>query len=109
MKTLRTSIVAMALLCSFAAPVLGQPNDFLRSNPKFVDAFRAVVQPHVANTVRVQCDSRDTCLGVVVGADGWILTKAHDLKGKITCTLSNGQTLNAWLVGVHEPNDIAML
>jgi serine protease Do len=59
--------------------------------------------------VRIQCDGKDTCLGTIVGADGWILTKAHDLKGKITCKFSDGKLLEARLAGVHEPHDLAML
>ncbi|HZZ79046.1 MAG TPA: PDZ domain-containing protein, partial [Gemmataceae bacterium] len=87
----------------------GQPNDYLRSNPTFLNAFREVVQPAARSTVRVTCNGKDTCLGVVVGADGWILTKAHDLTGNIQCKLSDGRLLEARLIGVHEPNDLAIL
>src|SRR6202040_510581 len=45
----------------------------------------------------------------IVGADGWILAKGHDLTGKITCKLHDGRTFDAKLVGVHEPHDLAML
>jgi serine protease Do len=86
-----------------------QSNEFLRSNPKFIDGFRAIVKPHVSSVVRVQCDDKDTCLGVAVGADGWILTKAHDLKGKVACKLPDGQAHEARIVGIHEAHDLAML
>src|SRR5205809_1035342 len=84
-------------------------SDYLRSNPRFVQSFREAVQPHAASIVRVQCDGKDTCLGTVVGADGWVLTKGHDLTGKIVCKLHDGREFEARLVGVHEPNDLAML
>jgi serine protease Do len=48
------------------------------------------------------------CL-VPVGADGWILTKAHDLKGKITCTVRDGEEHDAKIVGVHPTHDLAVL
>src|SRR5207253_3168156 len=35
--------------------------------------------------------------------------KANDLNGKIKCVLKDGRELDAQLVGVHEPNDLAML
>lgn len=97
------------LLPLLASSANGQPKDFLRNNPKFLDAFREVAQPHSVHTVRIQCDGKDTCLGTIVGADGWILTKAHDLRGKIVCKFNDGNTLEARLVGVHEPHDLAML
>ena len=50
------------------------------SNPEFVQTFREVVQSANCSTVRVQCDGKDVCLGTIVTADGWILTKAHDLQ-----------------------------
>jgi len=85
------------------------PSDYLRSNPKLVQIFREVVQPYAPSIVRVQCDGADTCLGTIVGADGWILSKAHDLTGKITCKLNDGRLFEAKLVGVHEQHDLALL
>ncbi len=96
-------------LLLFASVSFAQPNDFLRTNPKFVAAFREVVDPLASCVVRVQCDGKDTCLGTIVGADGWILAKAHDLHGRITCHLGDGNAFEARLVGVHEPHDLAML
>ena len=100
-------IVAIAISANTAQ---AQPTtDFLRTNPKFVQAFRDVIKPHSQSVVRISCDGKETCLGVVVGADGWILTKAHDLTGKIVCKLPGGREFEARLAGVHEPNDLALL
>jgi serine protease Do len=103
--------VALVLVC--AGPGWGQfkdpSGDFLRTNPKFVAAFRDAVAPAAASTVRVQCDGKDTALGVIVGPDGWILTKANDLKGEITCKLKNGQVLEAEVAGLHQAHDLALL
>ena len=93
-----------------ASSLRGQhTTEFLRSNPKFIESFREVVQPLAPCTVRVRCDGKDTCVGTIVASDGWILTKAHDLTGKITCKLSDGRELDAKLVGVHEQHDLAIL
>ena len=107
LKPLLTSAV---LLATFAMPAVAQPTkDFLRTNPKFIERFRDIVQPLAPCTVRVRCDGKDICIGTVVAADGWIVTKAHDLTGKITCKLSDGRELEAKIVGVHEQHDLAIL
>ena len=99
--------IAIAVCTSTAQ---AQPSsDFLRSNPKFVESFRDVIRPHTQSVVRVTCDGKETCLGVIVGADGWVLTKAHDLGGKIVCKLRDGREFEARLAGVHEANDLALL
>jgi serine protease Do len=104
-------LVIAVLVLVVAAPIgrAQQPGEFLRSNPKFLQSFRDVVQPISPSVVRVQCDGKDVCLGTVVAADGWILVKAHDLTGTITCKLPSGAAYEARLIGVHEPNDLALV
>jgi serine protease Do len=80
-----------------------------RTSPKVLEAFREVVAGPSLATVRVQSDGKDISLGTVVGADGWVLTKASELQGKITCTLKDGRSLLAQVVGVQEPYDLALL
>jgi len=72
-------------------------------------AFRAVVAEAAKCAVRVKCDGKDAALGTIVGPDGWILTKASELKGKIVCRMRDQRELEAEYVGVHEPFDLAML
>lgn len=72
-------------------------------------AFRDVIAEARQSTVRVRCDGRDTALGGIVGAEGWILTKASRLPGKITCVLTDQRELDARIVGVDREYDIAML
>src|SRR5688500_8121025 len=86
-----------------------QSTSFTRSNPEFVKAFREVVAKPSASTVRIQCDGKDAALGMVVGPDGWILTKANDLKGEITVKLKDGTSHEARWVGVHQQHDVALL
>src|SRR5437879_4600643 len=104
-----------ALFCALlwsAAPGAARAQglgDFLRSNPKFVQVFREVVAGPSHCTVRVRNDGKDAALGLVVGADGWILTKAFDLKNKVTCRLEDGRVFDASVVGVHGLHDLALL
>jgi serine protease Do len=81
----------------------------LQSSPRFLAAFHDVVAEPSRSTVRVLCDNQDAALGAVVGADGWIVTKASELHGKIVCRLRDGRERSAVLVGVSEPYDLAML
>src|ERR1043165_2522132 len=103
-----TLLVLIAISAS-TAQAQTPSNEYLRSNPKFVQSFRDVVKPVLPSTVRVRCEAKDTCVGVVVGDDGWILTKAHELFGKVTCKLNDGRELDAKIVGVHEQHDLAIL
>jgi serine protease Do len=98
--------VVLALLLSSQAHA---QREFLRTNPKFVASFREVVARPSVSTVRILCDGKDTALGMVVGADGWILTKANDLKGNVACKLKDGREFDARIVGVHKEHDLAML
>ena len=72
-------------------------------------AFRQVVAKASRCVVRVKCDGRDAVLGTIVGPDGWILTKASELKGRIVCRTKDGTERDATVVGVSRPFDLAML
>jgi serine protease Do len=80
-----------------------------RNCPEVKSPFRQVV--HAANqcVVRIKCNAQDAALGTIVGPDGWIVTKASELKGKVTCRLRDGRELEARVVGLHPGLDLAML
>jgi serine protease Do len=82
---------------------------FSKDDPKFRTIFRDAVARASKSTVRVLCDGNNTALGVAVTADGFILTEAYDLKGKITVKLAGGEELEAQWVGVQEAYGLAML
>jgi serine protease Do len=103
-------LVATACLPVRPLPTLAQqPNDFLRSSPQVMHGFAPVVAGPSLSTVRVRCDGKDAALGTITGANGWIVTKATLLRGKIACCLKDGRELPATLVGVHQKLDLAML
>ena len=109
----RLALLAVCASSTFTTPAFAQrvPRDavVLPSSPRFLAAFRDVVAKAARSTVRVRCDEEEAALGAVVGADGWILTKASELSGKIVCQLHDGRELPAHIVGVSEAEDLAML
>jgi serine protease Do len=108
-------LVAGLLLIDTQAPPVAyaqkgkQNSPSSKNDPKYLAIFRDVVTAAAKSTIRIQCDGKDTALGVVVAADGFILTKASDLSGKITVKTREGIILEARIVGIHEGHDLAML
>jgi serine protease Do len=80
-----------------------------RTSPKFLGAFREVTRQASRSTVRVRCGDKDVALGAIVGADGWVLTKASELATRPVVRLPDGRELPARVVGVHEAHDVALL
>lgn len=112
----RKSAIALILAGWLLAPARSDAQFFkepsagyLRSNPTFLKAFKEVVAKPSESTVRIQCDGKDTALGMIVGPDGWILTKANDLRGDIAVKLRDGKTYDARWVGVNQQHDVALL
>ena len=52
---------------------------------------------------------RQIALGTVVSEDGYVLTKASELKGELYCEFAGGETLPAELIGLDNENDLALL
>jgi serine protease Do len=107
-------LLAVSLALVFTATVQAQregsqTKPYLKTSPRFLEVFQGVVARASQSTVRVRCDGADAALGTIVGADGWVLTKASDLKGQITCRLRDGREFKARLVGLHEAHDLALL
>jgi serine protease Do len=110
----RWSLAVLCLVLLVFSPAMAQERStpdasLLKSSPGVLTAFRAVVAKPSQSTVRVQCDGKDIALGTIVGPNGWILTKASELKGPALCRLRDGRQLEARVVGVHEPYDLALL
>jgi serine protease Do len=106
-------LLLCSLLLAWAAPADAQPvnKENSRIGPKVVQLFRPVVATPSQATVRVVADGKDAALGTIVGADGWILTKWDEVKGKnkIVCKLKDGKELEAKLVGAEKEFDLALL
>ncbi|ADB18580.1 PDZ/DHR/GLGF domain protein [Pirellula staleyi DSM 6068] len=80
-----------------------------RSHSRVLAAFRDVVTESTQSTVRIFCDGRKSAMGTVVSADGYVLTKASELRGKVECQLHDGRRMEAKIVGRDNGLDIAML
>jgi len=80
-----------------------------RASGKFLAPFRTVVQKANESTIRIRCDDKDAALGTVVFADGFILTKASELKGAVTVRMKDGGEYEADVVSMHRETDLALL
>ncbi len=85
------------------------PSSSLTDGPQVRAAFRDVVAEASAATVEIHADGKRVAFGGIVGKEGWVVTKAGELKGTITCRLKDGRDLEARVVGVDRPYDLAML
>lgn len=92
---------------AFAADVRPDP-DLMKNSPAFKKAFEPIVAKAAKSTVEVLSDGKRVVLGTIVTADGYILTKASELKGKITVRRS-GTEIPAKLIGVVPVDDLAMI
>lgn len=108
------------IIISFVAPnaLFGQPipRDQQKTGDAVLGAFRSVVKQATKSTVAILLAGKPAALGAIVGADGWVLTKASDVYRQgndgaylpITCRLK-GKPVPATVVGIHLENDLAML
>jgi serine protease Do len=106
--SVRALVTAVALV---AVPATASAQ--IQSNTKVVAPFKAVVAKVNESTVRIRCKEKDAekdcALGTVVFADGYILTKASELRGDITVRLNDGAEYEATVVGRHKDTDLALL
>src|SRR5262249_16525084 len=121
LRSLPCGVVLAALSLTLAVPDVasaqkGRGSGFsgtsgveIKAGDKFKALFRPVVAEAAKSTVRVRFEGKDFGLGVVVRADGYVLTQATDLPGKYAVKLRDGQTLGARLVGVHQKHNLALL
>jgi len=98
-------LATAVILFSFTAPASAQ----LSKDTKLLAPFKPIVAKATESTVRIRCDDKDAILGTIVYSDGYILTKASELKGAITVRLSDGTEYEATTVGTHKDTDLALL
>jgi len=107
--TRKSVLLVAAAVLAWTPSAFAQREDVRRDGPKMKAAFKAVVAAAGDCVVRVRSDGKDAALGTVVGADGWIVTKASELKAPVTVMLRDGRSFEAKLVGVADADDLAML
>ncbi len=99
--------LAIALVLALAASPASA--DVLSSQPKVLAPFKAVVAKANESTVQIRGDDKDIALGTVVFSDGFILTKASELRGSLSVRFPDGTEFEAKLVGKHRDTDLALL
>ncbi len=107
-------IAPVAIVLLLSAAVWGQmfaglTPDELTSGRKMLKAFEPVAQPVLPATVEVHHDGERIALGLIVSADGYILTKASELGDAITCRLQGGREYDSRVVGISADHDLALL
>src|SRR5687768_9259102 len=85
------------------------PGDEGKNHTVIKAAFREVVSDASRGAVQVLADDKVVALGTVVSSDGYILTKASELDGKIVCKFGGEKRYEARLIGVHDDTDLALL
>src|SRR5437899_665849 len=108
MTALRPFVAAALLLSFLTSEASAQPRSE-RSGSKLLASFEPIVAAANTATVRIQCDEKDAALGTVVFSEGLILTKASELRGAITVKLGDGSILDADIVSIHKPTDLALV
>jgi len=99
------SLAAALFLALVTTPVSAQ----ISSQSAVLAPFKAIVAKANESTVRVRGDDKDIALGTVVFSDGFILTKASELRGALSVRLSDGTEYEAKVVGKHRDTDLALL
>jgi len=84
-----------------------KPN-FSRLSPDFVSVFKSVSKSMEASTVTVMSKGKQVTLGIIIDADGLILTKASELKRDLVCQIGD-ETFEAEVIGIHGKTDLALL
>lgn len=84
-------------------------NSPTRNSATMLAAFKPVVAQPSQSTVRVISSDEEVALGTIVSSDGYIVTKASELGGRLSCKLKDGRVFHARIVGVDETHDLAML
>jgi len=84
-----------------------KPN-FSRVSSDFISIFEPVSESMEQATVQVMAGGKQVALGTIVDADGFILTKASELKPELKCQVGD-EEFEAEVIGIHGKTDLALL
>ena len=102
--------IVFALIAMTALPAAAQERTRFAPDAEIRSAFNEVVLDTRASVVQIVVDGEERVLGTIIDEDGYVLSKASELKGeKIKVVLSTGRGFHAELKGVDRKNDLAML
>ena len=81
---------------------------FSRLSPDFISTFEPISKSMETATVQVLSGGKQVALGTIVDADGYILTKASELKRDLKCQVGD-EEFEAQVIGIHGKTDLALL
>ena len=86
-------------------------NSYERQSPIVLSQIQSPIQSAAVSTVAIKTNDRQIALGTVIKSDGYILTKASEVKSRtsLTCEFRDGRKLEAKLVRTDSANDLAIL
>ena len=84
-----------------------KPN-FSRVSPDFISVFDPISKSMEETTVQVLSGGKQVALRTIIDADGFILTKASELKRDLKCQVGD-KKFEVQVVGIHGKTDLALL
>lgn len=87
----------------------GIPNQIGKNHELVRDAFDEIVRSANQSVVSVMKGERQLALGAIMSADGYILTKASEVKGDVDCRIPKHGTVRAQTVATDRQTDLALL
>ena len=111
-------LLPAVIVVAIAAPSYAQRKDRggerapvpTKASPAFLALFKPAVEAASRSTVRVLVDGKDAALGTVVSDNGYVLTKASEVKaGRVSVKTRDGRDFDAQVTTTSEAFDLAML
>ena len=109
-------LLSLLLLTAVALPTVAQTTRQSRlamgkNSPSVRQAFDPVIERATQSTVLIRGtgESKSESLGTIVSSDGYIVTKASEIRGDLRVTLKNHQQFPATIIGIIDTLDLAML
>jgi serine protease Do len=85
----------------------GAPNG--KNESAVRSAFQEALEGASAATVRILADGEEVALGAVIEPNGYLVSKASVLSGKLVCRFQDGTEKEAQIVGKDGRHDLALL
>jgi serine protease Do len=82
---------------------------YLKNNFRVIAAIADAVAKPSYSAVRIRVQDKDVALGTVIEANGYILTKASEIKGQPTVRFKDGRELKGRVLAVHPQYDLALM
>ncbi len=86
-----------------------QPELYEREGYGVMSAFRTVIEKPRKSTVRILTKGKQVALGIIVSVDGFVLTKASELRDDFVCETMAKKKLDGKIVGIDRDSDLALI